>query len=231
MNILLFLAVAPGLFLMYEVYKQDKIEKEPMGLLVRLFLLGAFLVTMLAMFLESAGLAITSNLCSGMPAIVEIAVANFIVVAGAEEGMKYQILKRSTWNHSAFDYRFDAIVYSVAVSVGFAIAENIMYVANLGLAAALIRAVTAVPAHTIFAIFMGMYYGQAKLLYNHGHEVSARKMRMKAFFVPAFLHGLYDFLASIGGIATLCFFLFVIAIEIYAIILVRRQSAEDRYIL
>lgn len=230
MNLLIFLAVAPGLFLMYQVYKLDKIEKEPAGLLLILFLLGAFLVTMLAVFLESAGYAIVGNTMGNLSELALLVIINFIVVGGAEEGMKYLVLKRTTWNHSAFNYRFDAIVYAVVISIGFAIAENIKYVTSYGFGVAVIRAVTAVPAHTIFAIFMGMYYGQAKLLYNHGHEAGARRMRMKAFFVPAFIHGLYDFLASFGGNMGLLFYVLIIGLEIYAIRLVKKEAREDRNI-
>lgn len=231
MNLLLFLAVAPGLFLMYKIYQLDKIEKEPMGLLIKLVLLGAFLATMLAYFIETAGLYIAYSTFGFLPDILLAVIVNFVVVACSEEGMKYQILKRCTWENPAFDYRFDAIVYSVAVSVGFAIAENVKYVTSYGLATALVRAVTAIPGHTIFAIFMGMYYGQAKLMYNHEHFSSSSKLCRKAFLVPVFIHGLYDFLATMGGAASLGFIVFIIPLEFYAIKKVKREAREDRHIL
>ena len=52
----------------------------------------------------------------------------FLVVAVVEEGTKFWMLKRRTWNHPAFNYRFDGIVYAVFVSLGFAAYENTTYV-------------------------------------------------------------------------------------------------------
>ena len=38
-TLLLLLALLPPIFLMYRVYKADKVEKEPVGLVLKLFLL------------------------------------------------------------------------------------------------------------------------------------------------------------------------------------------------
>ena len=40
-TLLLLLALLLPIFLMYRVYKADKVEKEPVGLVLKLFLLGA----------------------------------------------------------------------------------------------------------------------------------------------------------------------------------------------
>ena len=96
----------------------------------------------------------------------------FGVVAFSEEGAKYFLLKRRTWNSAAFNCQFDGVVYAVFVSLGFALWENISYVLMYGLSTALVRAVTAVPGHACFGVFMGVWYGLAKRL--HGRERTAR---------------------------------------------------------
>ena len=40
MNLLSFITMAPPLFLVFMIYQADRIEREPAGLLIRLFVLG-----------------------------------------------------------------------------------------------------------------------------------------------------------------------------------------------
>ena len=79
-----------------------------------------------------------------------------------EEGGKYFVLKHKTWRHPAFNYTFDAVVYAVTAALGFAVAENILYVMDGGVGVALLRAAVAVPGHAFDGVFMGYYYGIAK---------------------------------------------------------------------
>ena len=51
-TLFLLLALLPPIFLMYRVYKADKVEKEPVGLVLKLFLLGA-VVTVFAGLIEN----------------------------------------------------------------------------------------------------------------------------------------------------------------------------------
>ena len=51
---MVYLAVIPAIFLMFYVYKADKVEKEPIGLLVKIFI-GGVLTTISAIILETIG--------------------------------------------------------------------------------------------------------------------------------------------------------------------------------
>lgn len=224
-KLLLFLAVVPGLFLAYRVYRMDKLEKEPLSLVSGLFVCGVLSIIPAAI-LENIGM----GLISVFPyySLTYAVLLNFVVIGIAEEGSKYIFLKRSTWNHPAFNYRFDGIVYAVSVGIGFAVFENIKYVMNFGLITALIRAVTAVPAHTIFAIFMGHYYGEAKRQERMGNPDACKRNLVKSLLVPILLHGFYDLTASSGsGILTLVFWIFLISLDIITIKRIRRDAAED----
>lgn len=228
-QLLMFIAVTPGLFLAYRVYRMDKIEKEPVGLIIRLMLFGALSVIP-AGIAEMCLEALLGAFLSEGSRIYNL-IMFFIIVAITEEGVKYIILKSSTWKSPAFDFRFDGIVYSVAVSLGFAIAENISYAFSYGLTTALLRAVTAIPGHTIFAIFMGHYYGQAKYFANYDYEHWNKKYSFYAMLVPVLLHGAYDFLASDGSfVAFFGFLAFVIVVDIIAIKKIKKYSREDTYI-
>ena len=152
-------------------------------------------------------------------------------VAVSEEGFKYLLLRRATWRHGAFNCQFDGVVYAVFVSLGFALWENIGYVAIYGFSTALVRAVTAVPGHACFGVFMGAWYGQAKRYDLRGDEAASRRSRHKALWLPMLLHGTYDFVASSGSeLSALVFLAFIVIMYVVAIRKVRRLSREDDYI-
>lgn len=192
--ILIAAAVIPAVILLIQVYRADKLEKEPVNLLVQLVFLG-ILSTMFALVLETVGTALFENLAvhKGM---LYYFLFYLIVVGCSEEGGKYLLLKLKTWKHPAFNCQFDGVVYAVFVSLGFALWENISYVASYGLQVALLRAFTAVPGHACFGVFMGVFYGIAKRADNYGEKVKASVFRKLAFFVPVLIHGLYDFFAT-----------------------------------
>ena len=59
-QISLILAVAPALWLLYYMYQLDEIEKEPIGLLAQLFILGAVSIVV-AFILEKIGFSILNR--------------------------------------------------------------------------------------------------------------------------------------------------------------------------
>ena len=81
----------------------------------------------------------------------------FVIVAIAEESSKYFFLKKRTWNNPEFNCQYDGVVYAVFVSLGFALWENINYVLSYGFSTAIVRAITAIPGHACFGVFMGVF--------------------------------------------------------------------------
>jgi len=225
MNLLLAAAVVPGLFLIYYVYQQDKIEKEPIGLLVRLGLWGAVGV-FVAMAVENlliGGLEFFFDKKSTVFLLLE----NFLGVALVEEYVKYRALKKA-WNHPAFDYRFDAIVYSVAVGMGFAILENIFYVFENGFEVAIMRACTSLPGHCIFAIYMGYYFGEAKMCEVTGNSKGMSSNLTQALWMPTMLHGFFDYcLSADSDTMILTFLVFIVAMDIKTYKKLKAASAND----
>ena len=63
MELLLAAAVLPALALMFYVYKKDKVEKEPVGLIVRLFVFG-MIAGPLAAILETVAFNVFEALLS-----------------------------------------------------------------------------------------------------------------------------------------------------------------------
>ncbi len=227
--ILIAAAVIPAVILLIKVERADRLEKESPGLLVSLVLFG-IISTAIATLGERLGILLLAFLFEEESVLYNF-LLYFVVVALSEEGAKYILLKRRTWNNPEFNCQFDGVVYSVFVSLGFALWENIGYVAYYGLTTALVRAVTAVPGHACFGVFMGAWYGMAKRRQGAGDYAGAAKLRRTALIVPMLLHGFYDFCATYQGtVMGLVFLAFVVAMFITANRLVKRMSANDTYI-
>lgn len=222
-------AVIPAIVLLVKIYKADKLDKEPLGLLIALVFWGAVSTT-LAVFTEEVGTGILDTLWPEDSLLYRV-LMYFVVVGLSEEGFKYLLLKRHTWRSAAFNCQFDGVVYATAVSLGFALWENIGYVAMYGMGTALVRAVTAVPGHACFGVFMGAFYGMAKRYSNYGCEAQSKRCRHLAVLLPTVLHGFYDFIAtSESRFSEWVFLLFVIVLFLITSRMIKNLSREDRYI-
>ncbi len=227
--ILIAAAVIPAVILLIRVERADRLEKESRSLLLSLVLFGV-IATAIASLLERIGVALLTALLPDEGFLFQF-LLYFGVVAFSEEGAKYALLKRKTWNHPEFNCQFDGVVYSVFVSLGFALWENIGYVAMYGMATAVVRAVTAVPGHACFGVFMGAWYGMAKRREGAGDLPGSANLRRHALIVPALLHGFYDFTATYANVNMGWIFTgFVILMFITASRLVKRMAANDVYI-
>ena len=219
-------AVLPAIILLRYIYKHDTVEKEPPGLLLTLLFMGV-LAALCATVLEAIFQTVLDLLVDPGSPVYTILLA-FLVVAVVEEGTKFWLLKRRTWYHPAFNYRFDGIVYAVFVSLGFAAYENITYVLRYGLSVALPRALLAVPGHAAFAVVMGAFYGRARLREGWGDLREARRGLWTGYLFAVFLHGFYDTCAMIGtGTSTVVFLVFVALMFLGIFRLVKKESATD----
>ena len=229
--LLIVAAVIPALVLLIYVYRRDRIEKEPGSLLLSLVLWG-IVSTFLAVISESIGAVLLAYFLPGGENNRAYAFWMFFVTVGlSEEGFKYLILKWRTWRSPYFNCRFDGVVYAVFVSLGFALWENIGYVTTYGLGAAMMRAVTAVPGHASFGVFMGACYGLARQRENEGQRDMSAVWRTLAVLLPAAIHGCYDYIAvSESTDDTVSFLIFVALVFFSAFALIRRLSRRDRFI-
>ena len=227
--ILIAAAVLPAIALLVFVYREDRMEKEPWPLLLSLLAQG-IVSTSLAVFTERLGIKLLSGILPSDSTVYQV-IFNFLVVGLSEEGFKYLLLKRRTWYSPAFNCQFDGVVYAVFVSLGFALWENIDYVVMYGFGTALVRAVTAVPGHACFGVFMGAWYGLAKRYENYGYAEKSRRCRLLAVLLPTLLHGAYDLIASLESSALSWGFVgFILVMFAAALYAVKKLSREDRFI-
>lgn len=229
--LLIIAAVLPALILLNYVYRHDRIDKEPRKLLLTLLLFG-IVATFLSVLTESLGAAALAFFLPGGEANPAYPIwMYFIIVALSEEGFKYLVLRWRTWSSPNFNCRFDGVVYAVFVALGFALWENIGYVLMYGLGAAVARAITAVPGHASFGVFMGAYYGLAKRSANQGDVKLSRFWRVLAVLVPTVIHGLYDYIAvNVTETFSATFVIFVVVVFVLALVLLKQLSKRDEYI-
>ncbi len=185
---LLIVSLAPVFIILFYIYFRDKYEREPLGLLIRALLAGVIIV-MPVIFVEKFLLVL--NPFQGK---ISSAGYNAFVVAGfTEEFFKFAALYLLIWRNPEFNEKFDGIVYAVFISLGFAAMENILYVSEGGIHVAVTRAITAVPAHALFGVRMGYFFGIAHMY----PEIRSRYLRL-SFLEPFILHGIYDFMLMSG---------------------------------
>ena len=193
---IIFASLAPVFIILFYIYFRDKYEKEPLGLLGKAVLAGVLMVIPI--------LIVERLLSAFMPPLGKVASAAysaFLVAGSTEELFKYLALYLLIWKNPNFNEKFDGIVYAVFVSLGFAAVENVLYVMDSGFHTAIIRAITAVPAHAIFGITMGYYFGIA-----HMYTEIRKENLIKAVFFPILLHGVYDFILMVEISWLLIFF-------------------------
>lgn len=211
-------ALAPVLAILFYIYIRDKYEREPLIKALTCFFTGGFIAfpiiaverifSFLSVFDEST--------------IIGAFYTSFVVASFTEETFKLAALLFLVWKSKEFDERFDGIVYSVFISIGFAGFENFSYVFNTvygGLTTAIMRAVFSVPAHGLFGVVMGYYFAKAK--FNHENKYINKVV---TFLIPFLYHGIYDFLLFIEYTGSeLVFFLFVLFLWINGFVKIKKH--------
>ncbi len=217
---LLIVSLAPVFIIGGYIYFRDKYEKEPLQLLLLALFAGALTVIPI-LFLERFLDGFT-EMFSGLATAAWKA---FVVAGFSEEFFKFLALYLLIWKSREFNEKFDGIVYAVFVALGFAGVENVLYVFEGGITTGITRAITAVPAHAIFGITMGFYFGQAKFF-----EKERSMMKKKALFYPVLLHGVYDFILFTGiEWLTVVFFGFVVFLYISGLKRIKKLSDQSIY--
>ena len=194
MNLLLLTTIAPSILLIYYFYTSDK-YREPLTSVLKITFYGVLICLP----------AVYGNQFAA--SFLGWKVASFTGVPMVEEGLKFLIFYKIVCASKEYDEPMDAIVYAVCISLGFATLENIQYVYNLSLPSeamltAIIRGFTAVPAHALFGLTMGL------LFINYSYIKKSNYNLFLCFLYPAVLHGSYNFLVGYANILLVILFLF-----------------------
>ncbi len=217
--ILIIIGVIPITYLLKFTFDKDKIEKEPLSLLFKLFMSGVLsaAVVIFISFLLKSVININNNFYN-----------SFIEIALIEEVCKFICIYIITWKNKEFDYKFDAIVYCIFASLGFAFVENLIYSFNYGIMFALLRAVVSIPGHAFFATYMGYYLGIAKMHYTNKTRKKGIIYLIYSLLIPILLHGIYDYcLIGENDLLYVIFILYVISLYILSFKTINTSSNCD----
>lgn len=179
---LLILSILPVIILLVYIYRKDKYEKEPFGLLMKAFGMGVLLVPIIIALLTPFTRIQFENEFSN------ILYSSFALAAIPEEGFKFCFLYWLIWRNKEFNEYFDGIVYAVFISLGFACVENILYVMEGGIGVGIVRAIYSVPGHFLFAVIMGYYFSMAKFSPRPNMEL------IKGLCGAILAHGMFNFM-------------------------------------
>ena len=177
---LFLLATIPPLLIVFFVYRNDLYEKEPHKLLISTFLLGCVLIIPM-IILETLTQMIFTN----------VFFFSLLGIALVEEGVKYIALLKYNLPKKDFNEPYDGIIYSLFLTMGFALVENISYVIGneeTGFSVAIARMFTAIPMHATCGIVMGYYLGLSKM------KTSDKSKNLTlSILLPVLIHGLYNY--------------------------------------
>ena len=183
--------LAPGLALLSYFYLREEMRSKPLFEVLRIFIAveHVFPLRILDAFFRSSLL---------------------------EEFFKWFILYYTAYRFIDFQKPYDGIIYGVAISLGYASAENILYLMAYGfnMEYALLRAVLPVSSHAVFGVMMGFYFGKSKFTV----EEKRNRLIARALFFPFLLHGLYDYIlifenGTVYFIIPFMFFIWFLALK------------------
>ncbi len=189
-------ALLPAVILGWWIYRKDSRRPEPLSQLFTAFFYGvgsAFVAMLLATPLT---LMIGFNTIEQMNTLGDALSVALFSAAIPEEIAKLTMLWLFLRKNRYYDEYLDGIVYAACVGLGFAGAENILYLLQSEdwLITGVMRGLTAVPAHFAIACAMGYFYSKRRF----GDK--SRLTAVCVLAVPIIIHWIYDALAFSEGI-------------------------------
>ena len=211
---MIFWATSPTILILVFFYFRDRF-KEPPRIVFYTFVLGILSLIPIAIgniFLDSYGDGLDASYFAKD-------FYNYVLRAAFHEELyKYLILVYFCSRHTEFNEPMDAVVYGVAVSLGFSAFENVEYVlghADYDSTWQSMAAIRVLPTimHGVNGVIMGF------LLSNVLFLPWDRSKLILALLIPVFFHGAYNMSLTYAPLASLLLLLIMI---IYGFVLSRR---------
>lgn len=189
--IIILVAFVPN-FIWLFFYLQKDPHPEPPPFLLAAFLLGIIAVGVVFLFLEGVRLFFVEVLNVNKGVLLSFFLF-FVFAAFLEEVIKFFMGRVLLWRNSVFDEPIDAMIYLVVIALGFAFAENLLYLRNfqdvyeiVGLAIG--RFVSANFLHSVSSGIVGYFWAQGIV----HHKV--RTKIISGLFVAGIIHSLFNVL-------------------------------------
>ncbi|MCA9729758.1 MAG: PrsW family intramembrane metalloprotease, partial [Candidatus Eisenbacteria bacterium] len=147
------------------------------------------------------------------------------LIGPIEEGAKFLFARGVCYRWKEFDEPVDGVIYASTLALGFAAAENLLYVPYLELTEQLARAVASPLTHALFASIWG--FGLARARLQARTRLRRRLWQIVPLLASMVLHGLYDFaVLSLG--ATLVASALMLVLWILTLGAIQRALADPR---
>jgi protease PrsW len=157
------LSLLPALIWLGVFYRLDRLEPEPKGYVLGIFVLGAVLARGIAMpVLE--GMYQVGSWFHDIPLGLRI-VASILTYGIIHEYLKYAVVRFSIFKSAEFDERVDGVIYGSAVGLGFAFMLNLSYIFSMDgmdMSVAAIKIATVSLSHACAGGISGYFLGRAK---------------------------------------------------------------------
>lgn len=224
------LALLPAIILLYYTYQQDKMQREPVKMIVKGFFWGCLSV-FCSLFISMPSMRI-GLFPDEIHSFWDAFRTSFFGAAIPEETAKLLCLFLFLRKNPYFDERMDGIVYAVCVGMGFAAFENIEYLVAAGtdwVTTGIGRSLTAIPGHFGFAVLMGYFFSLWRF---DGYRAPGAGLKM--WLYPVLAHGIYDTVAmmaqvtpQLSGAITIAILLFCFQLIKWARLSMKKHLIAD----
>ncbi len=184
--LILILSLVPAT-LIYLWLKKRKDDEAYRTICSKAFVRG-ILWTVLLVILTSAILYIVERLfVVKLGVVITEVFHNFIVLAFAEELVKY-LMFRGLIKKNSYSYSWlDITSLMMIIGIGFGLSESLAYAIGANAGMMIVRGLTAM--HCGYGFIMGHFTGKAM-------KTNKKSYSVLAFILPLMLHGTYDFCLS-----------------------------------
>ena len=216
--------LVPVLFWAAYHYHKDRHLPEPAINLLISFGLGVVAVglsKLMYIALEPLGLRLDAVALGAERPLALLAYA-VLAIGPIEELSKLLPFVIVVLRFKAFDEPLDGIVYASFIGLGYAAAENVLYLNFLTPLESAARGFASPVVHILFASIWAYWTTQARL---SGRPIG--RPLLFGFLVAAFLHGIYDFLVLLNPVYALPIAAsLILAIWIWRLFLLRRLHRD-----
>jgi protease PrsW len=212
------LSVLPCLLWFLYFASRTRYKRPSRSLLALTFLFGA-LATGPALGLNLIGQSAVGALF-GQGDLAHILVL-LLVVGPVEETVKFLVVFGHAWRKPEFDEPLDGVIYSATAALGFAAAENVIYLWQNDPTLILLRGPLSNPGHALFSALWGLSLSNAKAVPN---LLRARLPILAGGLLAASLvHSLFDILLVAAARLSVAFFILLLVAMAYLFIRVRSR--------
>ena len=222
-------AIIPMTIYLILIWRFDKYDREPFGMVLANYLWGAIG----AIFLALAGsLFLTIIISFFLKDDKSLGLIGAVVVAPFVEEITKGIFLLITVSNRKFDNITDGIVYGGAIGLGFGMTENFMYFAgnaeNLGswIAIIIIRTLFSAVMHCVSTATLGAFLGYSKLM-SKGKRIF---YAILGLLTAMFIHAAWNSSVSFQSTAPLGFLFLFITVLIFITVFTVSVARERKII-